>query len=253
MLPIPCHKDLHKASALTSMLDLIRSHIAASGHHVTHVRGGQHPKFAYTVGLTDAGLSELVLAGATSLVKHQIADALDAAVAASREGFATRGSTVDVEGVGRFELADVHSSWTKRLLLGAPRYYDRDDVSALQLVPEESLRTIDVPDLSVPYDAEEQPVWQWLTEDWPFAIPPETFVMTNLDALHGYAITEVARWEDDHWELTSGDSSEVAQEDGRAVPFATLLGFDATLEPVTRLEVGRSLWREHGGPWNVWK
>jgi hypothetical protein len=235
------------------MLNLIRSHIASAGHHVTHVIGRQHPKFAYTVGLTEAALPELVLAGATSLTRHQIGDAVDAGVAASRDGSLTRGTTLDVEGVGRFELADVDLSWIKELLLGALHYYDRDDVPALQLVPEESLRTIDVPDLSVPLDPEREPVWQWLIDEWPFALPPDTFVLTNLDALHGHAITEVKRWEDDHWELLSGDGSEVAKEDGRAVPFATLLAFDPTLEPLTRLEVGQGMWREYLGPWQEWR
>jgi hypothetical protein len=51
---------------------------------VTHVRGGETPTFAYSVGLTEAGLPELVLAGATSLTREQIARTLDAGVAASR-------------------------------------------------------------------------------------------------------------------------------------------------------------------------
>jgi hypothetical protein len=156
-----------------------------------------------------------------------------------------------VEGVGWFELAGVDPSWTKELLLGALRYYDRDDVPALQLVPEESLRTIDVPDLSVPFDPGREPVWQWLIDDWPFALPPDTLVITNLDALHGHAVTEAGRWEDDHWEVLSG--SDITYEDARTVPLATLLGFDETLEPVTRLEVGQGLWRDYPGPWQEWR
>jgi hypothetical protein len=195
------------------MLDLIRSNIASAGYHVMLVQGGASPRFAYTVGLTELDSPELVLAGATALDKAQAGQAVDAAVAAARNGLATRGSVLEVEGVGRFVLADVHPTWTRELLLGALRHYDREDVPALQLVPEESLRTIDVPDLDAPYDPETAPVWRWLTEPWPYAFPSEATVMTHLDALHGHAVTEAARWEEDYWEVFSGDGSEVRHEE----------------------------------------
>ena len=240
-------------SRVIRMLDRIRSNIAAAGHHVTLVKGGENPKFAYTVGLTETRLPELVLAGATSLTRQQVGRALDAGVAASRDGSVRRGSTLHVEGVGQFELTAVDPSWTRELLLGALHYYRRNDVPALQLVPEESLRTIDVPNLSVPFDPEREPVWRWLIDEWPFEISSDTFVMTNLDALHGHAVTEAGRWEKDHWELFSGAGTDVAEKDARAVPLATLLAYDPTLEPVTRLEVGQGLWRKYMGPWQVWE
>lgn len=231
------------------MLDLIRSHIASAGYHVTLVKGGQNPRFAYTVGLTEAGRPELVLAGAASLSADDVYRVLKVA----KHSPAKPGSTIEVEGTGRFELIPVDPSWTKQLLLGALHYYDRPDVPALQILPDESLRTIDVPDLSVAYDPEEQPVWQWLTEPWPFAVSPDSVAMTNLDALQGYAVTEAARWEEAYWEVSSGWATETPEDEARAVPLATLLGFDTTLEPVAHLGIGDGLVREDiDEPWRVW-
>jgi hypothetical protein len=235
------------------MLELIRSHIASAGYHVTLVQGGQNPRFAYSVGLTEAGLPELVLAGASSLSAEQVHRALDVLTLAVKNGHAQPAAELVVERVGAFELVPVDRTWTRHLLLGALHYYDRGDVPALQIMPEESLRTIDVPDLSAPYDPDDQPVWRWLTQEWPFAIPSDATVMTNLDALQGYAITEAARWEEGYWEAFSGSGPDTPMDEHRAVPLATLLGFDATLEPLVHLEVNDAIIRDDvGDPWRVW-
>jgi hypothetical protein len=202
------------------------------------------------MGLTGAGVPEVVLAGTASLSADGVFEALEAA--AERVGGAplADGEVLDVPGVGAFTFTPVDPSWTRELLLGALDYYDRDDVPALQLVPDAALRTIDVPDLSVAFDPRREPVWRWLVEPWDLPVPSDAVAMTDLKALRGEPVSQAARWETDYWELFSG--SDVAKEDGRAIPLATLLGFDPTLEPVMRLEVGDAIRREPPGEWETW-
>jgi hypothetical protein len=232
-------------------LEQIREHIAEAGHHVTMVTGGSTPRFAYTIGLSEAGLPEVVLAGAASLSADAAFQVIEAAAARLRGEGPDEDEALDVPDVGSFTFAPVHVSWKDELLLGALDYYDRDDIPALQLVPSDPLRTIDVPDLAVAFDPDREPVWRWLTAPWEHELPADTFVLTNMKALHGEPISQAGRWEADHWELVAGP--EVAEEDPRAVPLATLLGFDPTLEPATRLAVGQAIRREPPGPWAVWE
>jgi hypothetical protein len=61
------------------MLERIRSNIERTGNHVTVVQGGQSPRFAYTVGLTEAGRPEFLLAGANALRLDEVVRALNVA------------------------------------------------------------------------------------------------------------------------------------------------------------------------------
>ncbi|HEV2889970.1 MAG TPA: DUF4262 domain-containing protein [Frankiaceae bacterium] len=236
------------------VLESIRANVARTGHHVTLVHGGRTPRFAYSIGLTERGLPEVVLAGATSLGGKAVKRALDEAVAASRSGGGSlaAGGAVEVPGVGAFEVGSVDPSWARRLLLGVRDYYDRDDPSALQLVPEGAVRTIDVPDMSRAWDPAREPVWRWLDDASDLPVAPDAVAVTNLDALRGSPISEAARWEEDQWEMFAGAGPDVPPDDVRVVPLATLLAFDPSLEPVTRLEVGRALRRDPPGPWESW-
>lgn len=234
------------------MLDRIRSSISSAGHHVTLVQGGRMPRFAYTVGLSESGGPEVVIAGTTSLTGRAVKRVLDEAVETFRTGSLTVGSGFDVADIGSFRTGTVDASWAERMLLGAFDYYGRDDVPALQLVPEESIRTIDVPDLSEPWDPAREPVWRWLYESWDFDVSPGSVAVTNLDALCGSPISEAARWEESEWEMFAGAGPDVPREDTRVVPLATLLGYDESLGPVMRLEVGRAIRRVPPGPWEPW-
>jgi hypothetical protein len=217
-------------------LEQIRGNIARFGHHVTLVQGGLVPRFAYTIGLSEReGGQELVLAGANALSAEEVTAALNAAAAGQADGF---------------ELRPVHPSWSERLLLGVHDLYSGREVAAQQMVPPAELVTVDVPDLSQPYGHD--PVWRWVEEPWPFAVPKDAVAVTNLDALRGRPVTEAARWEEDQWELFHGSGPDTPPDDIRVVPLATLLGGDATLEAVVGLDVGTALRREPGGDWERW-
>jgi hypothetical protein len=212
-------------------LALIRSHIERSGHHVTVVKMRATPRFGYTIGLTEAGLPELVVAGAMTLSAREVGEALNAAADALRAGSPAFGA--------------VHDSWARELALGA---FDvcGEDVRALQVVP--GRRTIDVPDLSRPWDPEVEPVWRWLHEPWTFPVPETSIAATGLDVLDGAPVTHAGRWEDDYWELFGAPSGEEPE----LVPLGTLIAHDPTLAPVVALAVGETIRRAPGGPWEPW-
>ncbi len=235
------------------ILGRIRAGIASVGHHVTLVQGGRTPRFAYSIGLTETGRPEVVLPGATVLTGKAVKRVLDGAVKMSREGSLAPGATVTLPEAGSFVVSVVHPSWADRVLLGALDLYGADSVTALQLVPDATHRTIDVPDMSQPWDPARAPVWRWLVEPWDLPFSPGSVAVTNLDALFGEPISEAARWEDTEWEMFAGAGPDVPPDAVRVVPLATLLGFDPSLEPVTRLEVGQALRRDPGGEWQRWE
>jgi hypothetical protein len=77
-------------------------------------------------------------------------------------------------------------------MLGVFDYSQVESVEALQIVPDDSHWTVDVPDLSAPWSPSAAPGWQWRHEEWTFPVPRDSMALTNLDALRGKRITEAA-------------------------------------------------------------
>jgi hypothetical protein len=61
-------------------------------------------------------------------------------------------------------------------------------------------------------------------------------------------VTEASRWEETEREIFAGAGPDTPDDEVRVVPLATLLGYDASLEPVTRLEVSGAIRRFPHGP-----
>lgn len=237
--------------ARDAALAKIRENIDAFGYHVYVVAGGCAPRFAYTIGLTPSLGVELVLAGGAIFSADEARGILEAA---RRQLAAQRGvDRVSAGAAGEFTLRAVHATWSAALLLGAMDYFTTTRIEAYQCVPDPEHTTIDVPDLSVARRGDTEPVWQWLTEPWPYAVPRSARAMTNLAALRGERVTEVARWEQDYWEMFAGAGPDVTEEEARSVPIATLLGADPSLAPALDLAIGAGIWRdERAGDWNPW-
>lgn len=227
----------------------MRADIALSGQHVALVQEGQTPRVGYTVGLTGDDRPEVVLAGGMALLAKPVLRTLKASAVVSRAGRLSDGGFLDIPGIGPFRAAAVHPSWTRLMLRRAMDLYDRDDVPALQLVPDDPIRTLEVPDMSAPWDPEREPIWRWLVEDWNSDLPPDALAVTDLDALRGAPITQAARWEAREWQLFAAMNADISSDVVRAVPLATLLAIDPSLEPVTRLQIGDAIRRDPPGPW----
>jgi len=149
----------------------------------------------------------------------------------------------------------VDSSWATEFMLAAFDYYQKRDIPALQIVPDKAHWTIDVPDMSVPWNANTEPAWRWLHEPWTYPVPKNATATTNLAALRGDRITEATRWEEDEWEIFAGAGPDVSQDEMRVVPLGNLVAADESLVPVVNLPVGEGLWRdpEPNSEWHPWR
>jgi hypothetical protein len=205
----------------------------------------------YDWGSESIGI-ELILAGAIFYMKDEVVKIINAIVAQLKQDRDIAKSTVD--GLGSFTLRKVHSSWAAEFLLGAFDYYQKRDVAALQIVPDDAHWTVDIPDMSMPWSAATAPVWQWLHEPWTYPVPKNSTAATDLAALRGERITEAARWEEDEWEICHADAPSVPSEEMRVVPLGTLLGADKSLLPVVYLKVGEGILRDYGpdSDWRPW-
>lgn len=229
-------------------LERIRATIAKHGHHVYLILPGPQPRFAYTIGLSPEGGAEYVLAGGAAYSDAEVHRILQAAAAARprAEGL------LEVGSLGSFSLSPVHATWNEALLLGATDFY-QGAVPALQLIPDAQHQTLDTPDLSQPRSHETAPAWRWLDEPWSLPIPESSEAVTSLEVLLGQPATEVARWEDDQWEIFAGPAPEVPPEDVRVVPIGVLLAADPSLTPLQDLVIGKGLLRESGEVvWEPW-
>lgn len=234
-------------------LDDIRANIARSGHHIYVVSGGSTPRFAYTIGISESIGVELILAGAIFYMFDEVGTVIND-IAGHLKAQADR-RVFEVNGLGSFTLRKVHNSWATEFMLGAFDYYQKRDIPALQIVPDKAHWTIDVPDMSAPWNVIAEPVWQWLHEPWTFPVPEDSTAATNLAALRGDQITEVTRWEEDEWEMFAGSGPDVLKDDMRVVSLGTLIAADKSLVPVMNLAIEEGLWRDPDpdSEWHPWR
>jgi hypothetical protein len=234
-------------------IENIREHIARSGQHVYVVSGGSTPRFAYTIGVSESVGMELILAGGIFYMKDEVVKILNS-IAAQLKAQRDR-RDFELAELGSFTLRKVDTSWAAEFILGAFDYYQKRDIPAFQIVPDKDHWTVDVPNMSVSWNATIEPVWRWLHEPWTWPVPEDSTAATNLAALRGDRITEVVRWEKDEWEIFAGAGPDVTEEDMRVVPLGTLLGADESLVPAVTLLVGEGIWRdpEPGSEWHPWR
>lgn len=233
-------------------LEQIREHIARKGHHVYVVVGSVIPRYAYTIGVSESIGAELILAGASFYGNDDVVEIInDIATQLKAERDRER---FEVTEYGLFTLRKVHRSWATEFMLGAFDYYQRRDIPALQIVPDKTHWTIDIPDMSTPWSATAELAWRWLCDPCPYPVSKQAMAATNLATLRGERITEAKRWEEDEWEIFAGDGSNVSQDDLRVLALGSLLAMDESLVPVLNLLVGEGLWRdpEPGSEWHPW-
>ena len=232
----------------TEFLDIIRKNIDKNGYHVTLVNGGQNPNFSYSIGLAERFGFELIIAGGFKSIKDN--EFIFGHIYQKLQSGSTVNSQFSLSDNDVFYLGTVDSSWCEKLMLGVYDYYSVDEITAYQIIPVE--KTLDTPLMSDAVNPND-PVWKWLYMDWDIDSPKNSYVITDLNALKGKTITEVARWEDHVWEMFSGPGPDVEKEDIRLVPLGTILGIDTTLKPIVNLIVGQGLWRDNkDSSWQDW-
>src|SRR5690242_11565646 len=172
-------------------LDDIRENIARSGHHIYVVSGVSTPRFAYTIGVSESVAVELILAGAIFYMLDDVCTIIND-IAAQLKVHQDR-RVFEVPELGSFALRGVDATWAAEFILGAFDYYQNRQIPALQIVPDKEHWTIDVPDMSVPWNANAEPAWRWLHERWTWPVPETSTATTDLAALRGRRVTEAMR------------------------------------------------------------
>jgi hypothetical protein len=236
-------------------LELIRRNIERFGHHIYIVSQCPNPRFAYTIGLRDRLGLELIFPGAIFYLKDDVLGILNqvASELGRRMVLEPEKESFEFNSRGSFSLRNVHASWASKLILGALDYYGTSEIRTLQISPDENHRTIDVPDMSVPWNATLAPPWRWLYDPWTYRVPRQSVAATNLAAVRGERVTEAARWEEEEWEISAGPASDVPKDEMRVVPLGTLVSADESLAPIINLAVGEGIWRGIDSEWRIWE
>jgi hypothetical protein len=237
------------------MLEQIRKNIETNGFHIYEILPGPCPRYIYTIGLYEKIGFELILAGASYIDDENAIELLqligaELLKAKSKRRFSKKLGRQSIE----FELTHVDPTWGEKLVLGAADYYKTPTIKAMSLVIGEKYQTIDCADLSEPFDKKATSPWKWLSTKWPFPIPQESVAITNLDALFGKQLTEIACWENDTWAIFSGAGEKQPPSSIREVPMGTFLGIDPSLEFITCMKVEDGYWRNRRETeWQVWR
>jgi len=229
-------------------LQIIRTNIDKTGYHLTLVNGGQNPDFSYSIGLTATFGFELIIAGGFNSIKEN--ESIFSNIYQQLQSGSSVNSKFLLPDNEVFYLGKVDSSWCEKLMLGVYDYYNIVEISAYQIIPVE--RTLDTPLMSKALILND-PIWKWLDIEWSIDTPKNSYVITDIDALKGKTIIEVAKWENHVWEMFSGPGPDVKKEDIRIVPLGTILGIDFTLKPIVSLNIGQGLWRkDKDSTWHDW-
>jgi hypothetical protein len=233
--------------------DRIRSSIERCGHFTVLVQGGTHPRYLYTIGLTDAVGFEVVVAGESTLLARDAFAFIDDVADLARSDISLRsGDSLTLASGQECTLVPADPTWAQTLMLWANEFYGRT-VSALHAIPADPAHSIDRPDMSAPLESHTAGAWRWSFEEWPFDAPADSSVATHLDVVAGAPVTEVTRWEVGYWEMVSGPG--VQEEDSmRVMPLGTLLASDPALHEALTLDIGQGLWRPAAeDPWRSWR
>lgn len=226
----------------------IRRNIRKFGFHLYLITGRQSPRYAYTIGLTEHGLPELILAGCATLEPEELSNTMMALV---RE-FIRRGHTDESLKApeGDFIPTRIHYSWANSLLAGLTDYYGVETSKrALQLWPlSPNIRTIDTPDMTEPLPASR--IWNLDDQPWPYPIPQDSFALVDLSVALGSPVTQCTRSDISTWQMWAEDSFALTADDVRLMSLGILLSSDPSLAFITDLRVGECVSRRNPeGEW----
>lgn len=232
----------------------IKSNIDNKSFHLTVVKSSENPRYAYTIGNLENFGFELILAGSENYLYQDVITIFNKIVIKLNDNPDLGKLSFELPDLGIFNLVPVDDSWNNKMILGVYDYYNINECKSYQILPEQSNRTKDIPDMSRKWNSLDM-IWKWLDDSvsWEFNIPRNSKVTTEVDVLFGKKITEVMRWEEDEWEGFTRNGEEVDKDDIRIVPIATLIGIDDTLKSIVNLPLEKGFWREdENSEWNDW-
>lgn len=231
----------------------IRSNIEIFGCHISLVTSSTTPRFIYTIGLLEKYNFEFIFAGGIYYLKNDAFAIVDKIVAEVVKRNGAFFEKLDLGQLGIFSINHVDHTWSKILMLGVYDYYNLKVVHAFQIIPDKEHLTLDVPDMSRAFDINLEPVWQWEQKEWDLNVPEKSTVVTNIEVLMGTPITELARWEEDYWEMFSEPGPDVPDTRKRIVSIGTIMAIDPTIKPALVLPLEKGLIRENADDdWSDW-
>ena len=231
---------------------IISANIEKYGHHLYGISGGPCPNFVYSIGLSKTLGFELVAAGNDGAGIDDLRKVVQSTIEQlNSDRTRTQFSYRDFP---RHALRTAKLSWSSHMLLGVADYYGTSEICAMQLLPDEPAnQTLDTPDMGADFNPDILSPWFWLVHPWKFEVPKDSVVITNRQALQGQPLTEVARWEENEWEMFAGPGPDVSEADFRKVTLGTMIGIDPSLEIATTLGIGKAVWRSgREDPWVRW-
>lgn len=234
-------------------INIIKKNIKDFGFHLYSIDGGPSPRYMYSIGGIGKLKHELVAAGCHYYSSRQLKHVFKYLFNNHEDTVYDRGVIYDIPEYGPFTLQKVHSSWVKILIFGALDYFELEDIDTMQIVPVGDNKTLDTPDMTIPWSEDHLNGWQWLEAPWRFSVPEDSVVVTNVSALKGQTITEVVRWEEGQWEMFAGHGPDLPKEELRHVSLGTMLGIDSSLIPSIDLKIEEGIWRpDLDSDWSLW-
>lgn len=234
-------------------LNLIKSHIEQFGYHITIVAGNSPlPKYCYTIGICERSEFELAFVGGGLFKTDEIKLIIDTIFEKLNAEIIDVNEIFKIENLGTFKLCQIDQSWSSLMFDGIFDYYKKN-VPVYQIMPDDDHETLEIPDMSKEFLVHNEPVWQYLVNEWNWPVDQNAIAYTDLDALFGKPILELMRWEPLEWEMFSSDGTKIPTDKKRAISIGTMIGIDPTLEKVLYLELEKGLWREdENSEWNDW-
>lgn len=234
------------------ILKTIREKIEKYGWYQYCVIQSQAPRFCYTIGLSDKLGFELIFAGGyfyNNAEAMKIVD--DCADFLLNAGFPE--NEFKFKG---FSLKKVRQEWTESLMLGAVDYYrDRDKfiLHARQIIPPPNRITLDIPNMSILPENNSNLAWKWWFHEWPYSVPEDSTVVTDIGYLQTGKALQIVRWEKNQWECFSEDPDNITKEDIRIIPLGVAIGLDSSLENIFEMEIEDSFLRNDKDCWIKWE
>ncbi|CAM3163338.1 hypothetical protein DRF59_11290 [Chryseobacterium flavum] len=233
-------------------INLIGEHIRNYGYHLTIVAGKSPlPRYCYSIGLLEKFGFELAFAGGDIYKADEIKEIIDKIIEQIKIDQLLINFSLGE--LGNFKLQLIDESWSTIMFDGIYDFYKSSKIKVYQIMPDEKHKTLEVPNMSLKFDAKNEPIWKWLTENWIYPISQDSIVFTDVDALFGKKILEIMRWEELEWEMFTSDGTEIPTDKKRVVSFGTILGIDNTIAPAMNLNLEKGLFRdEEELEWNDW-
>ncbi len=243
---------------MKDILVSIKNRIDKYGFHRYIVNQRTTPRYTYTIGLKDNIGFELILGGSMFFETNEELDIIFEFIIKSLTQDKDK-RKFNILNLGNFELKKVDFSWSTLMMLGALDYYNVNKIRAFQIIPTDKEKyTIDTPNMSSPW-SEKDIAWKYLSENvlWNHMIPENAVAITNLNALRGHRLTEYFRFENDEWEIFSGNGALEAKELIRIVPLSVLISADLSIEAFINDPVGKGKYRdssdENNLTWYNWE